>query len=69
MMIIFKYKAELLGNTATQPAPNAIYGILKNAIIAVPLKYLKLASAIFYQIFIFHQMIALQRLKNVFYFI
>ena len=31
--------------------------------------YLKLVSALFYQIFIFYQMIALQKLKNVFYFI
>ena len=36
----FKYKAKLLGNTAAQTAPNAANGILKNATIAVPLKYL-----------------------------
>ena len=36
----FKDKAKLLGNTAAQPAPNAANGILKNATIAVPLKYL-----------------------------
>ena len=36
----FKYKAKLLSNTAAQPAPNAANRILKNAIIAVPLKYL-----------------------------
>ena len=36
----FKYKAKLLGNTFAQPAPNATNGILKNATIAVPLKYL-----------------------------
>ena len=35
----FKYKAKLLGNTAAQ-ADNAANGILKNAIIAGPLKYL-----------------------------
>ena len=35
----FKYKAKLLGNTAAQ-ADNAANGILKNTIIAVPLKYL-----------------------------
>ena len=37
--------------------------------VVLALKGLKLVSAIFYQIFIFHQMIALQKLKNVFYFI
>ena len=36
----FKYKAKLLGNAAPQLAPNAANGILKNAAIAVPLKYL-----------------------------
>ena len=36
----FKYQAKLLGNTAVQPAPNAANGILKNAKIAVLLKYL-----------------------------
>ena len=36
----FEYKAELLGNTGAQPAPNAANGILRNAAIAVPLKYL-----------------------------
>ena len=36
----FEYKAKLLGNTVAQPAPNAANGILKNATIAVPLKYL-----------------------------
>ena len=36
----FKYKAKLLGNTAAQPVPTATNGILKNATIAVPLKYL-----------------------------
>ena len=35
----FNYKAKLLGNTAAQSAPNAANGILKNATIAVPLKY------------------------------
>ena len=35
----FKYKAKLLGNTAAQPAPNAANGILKNATVAVSLKY------------------------------
>ena len=34
------YKAKLLENTAAQPAPNSPNGILKNAVIAVPLKYL-----------------------------
>ena len=37
----FKDKVKLLGNTATQPDPNAANGILRNAIIAVPLKYLR----------------------------
>ena len=36
----FKYKAKLLGNTVAQPGPNAANGILKNATIALPLKYL-----------------------------
>ena len=36
----FKYKAKLLENTVAQPAPNAANGIIKNATIAVPLKYL-----------------------------
>ena len=36
----FKYKAKLLGNTFAQPNPNQTNGILKNATIAVPLKYL-----------------------------
>ena len=36
----FKYKAKLLENTVTQPAPNAASGILRNATISVPLKYL-----------------------------
>ena len=35
----FKYKDKLLGNTAGRPAPST-NGILKNATIAVPLKYL-----------------------------
>ena len=36
----FKCKAKLLANTAAQHAPNAPNGILKNAAISVPLKYL-----------------------------
>ena len=36
----FKYKAKLLSNVEAQPNPNHAYGILKNATIAVPLKYL-----------------------------
>ena len=36
----FKYEAKLFGSTAAQPASNAANGILKNATIAVPLKYL-----------------------------
>ena len=36
----FKYKDTLLENTAADPAPNAANGILRNAAIAVPLKYL-----------------------------
>ena len=35
----FKYKAKLLGNKVTQPAPTDGNRILKNATIAVPLKY------------------------------
>ena len=35
-----KYKAKLLENTVSQPVPNAANGILRNATIAVPLKYL-----------------------------
>ena len=35
----FKYRDKLLGNTVAQDAPNQANGILKNAIIAVPLKY------------------------------
>ena len=36
----FKCKVKLLRNTAAQPASNTAIGILKNAAIAVPLKYL-----------------------------
>ena len=36
----FKYKGKLLGNTVAQDAPNQANGILKNATIAVPLRYL-----------------------------
>ena len=36
----FKYKAKLLSNVEAQPNPNHANGILKNATIAVPLKYL-----------------------------
>ena len=36
----FQYMAKLLGNTVAQPTSNAANGILKNATIAVPLKYL-----------------------------
>ena len=36
----FKYKTKLLGNTVAQPGANAANGILRNAAIAVPLKYL-----------------------------
>ena len=36
----FKYKAKFLGDTVAQPAPNQGNGILKNATIVVPLKYL-----------------------------
>ena len=35
----FKYKAKSLENTVAQPAPNAANGILRNAAIAVLLKY------------------------------
>ena len=34
-----KYKRKLLENTEAQHAPNAANGLLKNATIAVPLKY------------------------------
>ena len=40
LLISFEYKAKLLGNTVAQPAPNNGNGILNNATIAVPLKYL-----------------------------
>ena len=36
----FKYKAKLLENTVAQPAPNQANGILRNATVAVLLKYL-----------------------------
>ena len=36
----FMYKAKLLGNKAAQTVPNNVNGILKNATIAMPLKYL-----------------------------
>ena len=36
----FKYKAELLGNTLAQPNTNNAKAIVRNAAIAVPLKYL-----------------------------
>ena len=36
----FKYKVKLLENTVAQPTPNAANEILRNAAIAVPLKYL-----------------------------
>ena len=36
----FEYKAKLLGNKVAQATPNQANGILKNATIAVPLKYL-----------------------------
>ena len=36
----FEYKTKLLGNTVAQPNSNDASGILKNAAIAVPLKYL-----------------------------
>ena len=38
---IFKYKVKLLGNTVAYPTPNAVNGILTNAVIAVPLKCLR----------------------------
>ena len=34
----FMYRAKLLGNTAAQIYPNNTNGILKNAVIAMPLK-------------------------------
>ena len=34
------YKTKLVGETEAQPAPNDNNGILKNATIVVPLKYL-----------------------------
>ena len=37
---ISKYKVKLLRNTVAYPIPNAVNGILTNAVIAVPLKYL-----------------------------
>ena len=40
---------------------------LKNSLPSVCLRFLKLASAIFHQIFIFHQMIALQKLWKIFF--
>ena len=44
----FKYKAKFLGDTVAQPAPNQGNGILKNATIVVPLKYLcKFLNVIF----------------------
>ena len=36
----FKYKVKLLGNTAAEPVPIAANVFLRNATIAVPLKYL-----------------------------
>ena len=36
----FRHKAKLLGNTVAQPGANAANGILRNATIAAPLKYL-----------------------------
>ena len=36
----FKYKAKLSGNTVGQSAPNKFNAILRNAIIALPLKSL-----------------------------
>ena len=39
----FKYKTKLLGTTVAQPVPNKNNGILRSAIIAVPLKYLKMS--------------------------
>ena len=43
-----------------------VVNLSKSFVLIKYLKYLKLVSAIFYHIFIFHQMIALQKLKNVF---
>ena len=40
MIINIKYKAKLLGNTVAQPNPNQANEILRNATIAVLLKYL-----------------------------
>ena len=40
MILIFRYKAKLIKNTVVQPTLNADYGIVENATIAVPLKYL-----------------------------
>ena len=40
MIKSFKYKAKLLRNTVAQPALNGANVILKNATIAVPLKFL-----------------------------
>ena len=37
----FKYKAKLLETTVAQATPNNVNGILENATIAVPLKYLR----------------------------
>ena len=36
----FKYKAKLLGNAVAQTTPNQDNGILENAAVSVPLKYL-----------------------------
>ena len=36
----FKYQAKLLGNTVAQTTPNQDNGILENAAVSVPLKYL-----------------------------
>ena len=44
-----------------------IFFILKCACLGASLNTLKLLSAIFYQIFIFHQMIALQKLWKMFF--
>ena len=40
LMLTLKDYQTLLGNTVAQPAPNEANGILKNATIVVPLKYL-----------------------------
>ena len=40
LMLILQTLITLLGNTAAQPAPNAANGILKNATVALLLKYL-----------------------------